>query len=319
MDRTAVVAARRGHGTLTSDRKRGLERGAGRSRIDGAAARHCRDRLLADTPRSRPWIRLTRSRSPRSMGSDRGAARASRGAGCAGQHRLAASLGESRLPERRTPALVSRIRAAACGRTDLLAPSERPVLSRSRPGPWHRCLRQCSGMYPEQHRRGAGPDTPRGLRDRTRRVDRSRYIYFRAWPSYLSSVPRPDSGLTRCRSLIELVRVSPCCPVVVENGTGAAECPRGQDNVCPPPHVASAQLALSRHRLVSQVFDGERHVPNGRRHALECGEPLLRRGCIGEKVRLTQGDSTGRDPTLGEATLKSRVREGRSSRGVPCA
>src|SRR5205823_13019378 len=69
-------------------------------------------------------------RSPRSMGGDRGAARAGRGAGCAGQHRLAARLGESRFPARGTPALVSRFRAAARGRTDLLAPSERSVLNR---------------------------------------------------------------------------------------------------------------------------------------------------------------------------------------------
>jgi RimJ/RimL family protein N-acetyltransferase len=69
------------------------------------------------------------------------AARASRGAGCTGQHRVAARLGESRLPARRTPALVSRIRAPACGRTDLLAPSERPVLSRSCPDLRHHGVR----------------------------------------------------------------------------------------------------------------------------------------------------------------------------------
>src|SRR5205807_4554210 len=53
VDRTAVVAARRGHGSLTSDRRRGLERGTGHGRVDGAEARHCRARLLADTSRAR--------------------------------------------------------------------------------------------------------------------------------------------------------------------------------------------------------------------------------------------------------------------------
>src|SRR5205085_1306382 len=70
--------------------------------------------------------RLARRRPARAMGVDRDGNRADRGARCAGQRRLAARLAESRFPVRRTAALLSRVRAGACGRTYLLARSQRP-------------------------------------------------------------------------------------------------------------------------------------------------------------------------------------------------
>src|SRR5512133_3575253 len=106
----------------------------------------------------------------------------------------------------------------------------------------------CRGEPPSTVRLGRRRTLPsliaRGIGDEPRLPECAEMSLDWFWPSYLSSVPRPDSGLTRCRSLVELVGVCPCRPVIVEAWAAAAVDRCGKHDVCPPPYVYGAQLVL---------------------------------------------------------------------------